>query len=230
MVTQSWTEIIASSFHNAWASVISFLPTFIGALILLVIGLLIASAIGRLVEKLFKAIKIDEFVRKIDIGKFAEKGGFQIRVAWFLGRLVYWFLIIVIILAISDILKFAALSSFLREVLFYIPNIIVAILILLAAIVLANFLRSVVKKTVEATKFGGAGFLATLTWWVVMLFGLAAALVQLKVAVTIINTLVIAVIAAIGLAVGLAFGLGGKDEAARLLAKLRKNIEEGENK
>jgi len=228
MVAQNWTEVMVGSLQNVWAGIVSYTPTFVGALIVLLVGLAIASLLGRLIEKIFKAIKIDEFFQKIGLGKYAEKGGFQLRIAWFLGRLVYWFLVIVIVLAVSDKLGFAALSSFLREVLFYIPNIIVAILILLAVIVLANFLRSVVRKTVKTTKFGGAGFLATLTWWVIVLFGVAAALTQLRVAVTIVNTLVIAVIAAIGLAGGLAFGLGGKDEAARLLEKLRKEIEEEE--
>lgn len=226
MLAQNWTEVMIGSLQNVWASVVGYLPTFIGALIVLLVGLAIASLLGKLIEKIFKAIKIDEFFQKIGLGKYAEKGGFQLRIAWFLGRLVYWFLVIVIVLALSDKLGFIALSSFLRDVLLYIPNIVVAILILLAVIVLANFLRSVVKKTVQTTKFGGAGFLATLTWWVVILFGVAAALTQLRVAVTIVNTIVIAVIAAAGLAAGLAFGLGGKDEAARLLAKLRKEVEE----
>jgi len=226
MLAQNWTEVMIGSLQNVWASVVGYLPAFIGALIVLLIGLAVASLLGKLIEKIFKAIKIDEFFQKIGLGKYAEKGGFQLRIAWFLGRLVYWFLVIVIILALSDKLGFVALSGFLRDVLIYIPNVIVAVLILLAVIVLANFLRSVVKKAVQTTKFGGAGFLSTLTWWVVVLFGVAAALAQLRIAVTIVNSVVIAVIAAAGLAVGLAFGLGGKDEAARLLAKFRKEVEE----
>ena len=226
MLAQSWTEIMVNSFQNVWVDVINYLPAFVSALIVLLIGLAIASLLGKLIEKVFKAIKIDEFFQKIGLAKYAEKGGFQLKIAWFLGRLIYWFLVIVIILALADKLGFVALSGFLQEILLYVPNIIVAILIMLAVIVVANFLRSVVKKAVQTTKFGGAGFLATLTWWVIIMFGVAAALVQLKVAVTIVNTVVIAVIASLALAVGLAFGLGGKDEAARLLAKFRKDIEE----
>ncbi|MFA5386095.1 MAG: hypothetical protein WC297_00215 [Candidatus Paceibacterota bacterium] len=226
MLAQSWTEIMVSSFQNVWINVISYLPTFIGALIVLLVGLAIASLLGKLIEKLFKAIKIDEFFQKIGLTRYAEKGGFQLKVAWFLGRLVYWFFVIVIVLALADKLGFVALSSFLHDILLYVPNIIVAILILLAVIVVANFLRSIVKKTVQTTKFGGAGFLATLTWWVVVLFGVAAALIQLQIAVTIVNTIVIAVIASFALACGLAFGLGGKDEAARMLEKFRKHVEE----
>ena len=226
MLAQSWTEIMVSSFKYAWASIVSYLPAFIGALIFLLVGLAIASLLGKIVEKVFKAIKIDEFSQKIGLTKYAEKGGFQLKVAWFLGRLVYWFFVVVIVLALADKLGFVALSSFLQDILLYIPNIMVAILIMLVVIVVANTLRSVVKKGVQTTRFGGAGFLATLTWWVIVLFGIAAALIQLQIAVTIVNTIVIAIIASFALACGLAFGLGGKDEAARVLEKFRKHVEE----
>lgn len=226
MILQTWTQVIVASFQNVWATVIMYIPTLIGALIILLVGLPIASLLGKLIEKILKAVKIDELFQKIGLTKYAEKGGFQLRVSWFLGRLIYWFLVIVIILALSDMLNFVALSGFLSSVLLYIPNIIVSIVILLAAIILANFLRSIVRKSVQTTNFGGAGFLATLTWWVIVVFGVITALIQLGIAVTILNTLVIAVISSAALATGLAFGIGGKDEAARLLAKFRKDLEE----
>ncbi len=215
-----------TSFQNVWATIITYTPTLIGAAIILLVGLPIASLLGKLIEKILKAVKLDEFFQKIGLTKYAEKGGFRLRISWFLGKLVYWFLVIVIVLALSDMLGFIALSGFLSRVLLYIPNVIVAILILLSVIILANFLRSIVRKSVQTTNFGGAGFLATLTWWIVVVFGVVTALIQLGIAVTILNTLVIAVVSSAALATGLAFGLGGKDEAARILAKFRKDLEE----
>ena len=58
-----------------------------------------------------------------------------------------------------------------------------------------------------------------------MLFGLFAALVQLRVAVALINTLVTGLVAMLALAGGIAFGLGGKDYAAHLLERLREQFE-----
>jgi len=226
MAFQSWTQIMITSFQNVWATIITYTPTLIGAAIILLVGLPIASLLGKLIEKILKAVKLDEFFQKIGLTKYAEKGGFRLRISWFLGKLVYWFLVIVIVLALSDMLGFIALSGFLSRVLLYIPNVIVAILILLSVIILANFLRSIVRKSVQTTNFGGAGFLATLTWWIVVVFGVVTALIQLGIAVTILNTLVIAVVSSAALATGLAFGLGGKDEAARILAKFRKDLEE----
>ncbi|MHB9019982.1 MAG: mechanosensitive ion channel family protein, partial [Minisyncoccota bacterium] len=72
---------------------------------------------------------------------------------------------------------------------------------------------------------GGEKFLATASWWVIVMFGLLIALNQLGVAVAIINTVITGLIAMLALAGGLAFGLGGKDLAAHLLQKMKDSME-----
>jgi len=149
----------------------------------------------------------------------------RLRASRFLGQIVNWFLVIAFLLAASDVLGLFALSAFLKDVLFYIPNIVAAVLIMLAAVVLGNVLRKIVQASVMSARLHAANFLGTLTWWAVVIFGLLAALVQLNVAVAVIQTLVTGLIAMLALAGGLAFGLGGKDYAAYLIGKLRDHTE-----
>ncbi len=133
---------------------------------------------------------------------------------------------IVFILAATDILGLFGVSLFLRDILAYIPSIIIAVLIMLASVVLANFSKSVVRASVMSAKLHASKFLGTLVWWTIVVFGFLAALIQLGIAVTILNTLITGLIAMLALAGGIAFGLGGKDYAAYLLEKLRRETEE----
>jgi len=226
MAAQSWAEVLITSLQNVWAKVINFLPSLIGALILLIVGLIIAWVLRLIVERIINAIKLDALLKKIGLAPFFERAGLQINSAKFFGLLVYWFLVVVLVLAISDILGLYGVSLFLREVVSYLPNIIVAVLIMLAALVLANFLRSVVKASVASAKLHNPKFLGSLTWWVIVIFGFLAALMQVGIAGTILNTIVTGVIAMLAIAGGLAFGLGGKDYAAHLIEKFRQQIEE----
>ncbi len=221
-----WTDVITQSFQNAWMVVINFLPSFIGALIVFIVGLLIASLLRSVLERIIRAIRIDVVLRKLGLETFLQRGGLQLDSAKFIGALVYWFFVIVVVLATSDILGLWGLSSFLNEVLFYFPNVIVAVLILVAAILVANFLRSLVRASVMSAKLHASKFLGTLTWWVVVIFGFLAALLQLGVATDLIQSIVIGIIAMFALAGGLAFGLGGKDYAASMIAKFRSHTEE----
>lgn len=226
MTVQSWTEATVNALQNLWSGVLNFFPSLIGALIVIIVGLIIASGLRVLVERIIKTIKLDLVLNKIGLLPFFERAGLQINSAKFLGLLVYWFLVIVFILAATDILGLFGVSLFLRDVLSYFPNIIVAVLIMLSALVLANFLKSLVKASVMSAKLHASKFLGTLTWWTIVIFGFLSALIQLGIATTIINTLITGIIVMIALAGGIAFGLGGKDYAAYLVEKLRKETEE----
>jgi hypothetical protein len=96
---------------------------------------------------------------------------------------------------------------------------------MLATFLVAHFLRGVVRAGVKSAHLHGAGFLASLTWWAVVVFGLLATLSQLNVAVAVVNALITGLIAMLAIAFGLAFGLGGKDYAAFLISKLREHTE-----
>ncbi len=99
MVIQTWTDMVAGSLQNMWYGVIGFLPHLIGALIVLVLGLVVASVLGSLVEKIFDTLKLDALLSKLGLTPHFERAGMKLRGARFLGQLVNWFLIIVFFLA-----------------------------------------------------------------------------------------------------------------------------------
>ena len=215
-----------NSLQNILAGTLSFLPSLIGALVIIVIGLIVASGLRALIERIVVTLKVDSLLKSIGLSPFFERANLQINAGKFLGLLVYWFLVIVFVLAATDILGLFGVSLFLRDLLNYIPNIIVAVLIMLAAVILANFLRSLVRASVTSAQLHASKFLGTLAWWGTVIFGLLTALIQLGIATAIINTLITGLIAMIAIAGGIAFGLGGKDYATHLLEKLRRETEE----
>jgi len=213
------------SLQDVWFEAVRFIPNLIAAIFVFIVGLIVAAGLSALVERIFETAKLDSMLAKLGIGQHFERAGLRLNASRFLGQLVNWFFIIVFLLAAVDILQLNALSDFLREVLFFIPNVVVAVLILLASVVIANFLRRVVTASVIGAKLHAAHFLGTLAWWSVVIFGLLTALVQLNIAPSIINSLITGFVAMLALAGGLAFGLGGKDYAAHLLGKLREHTE-----
>jgi hypothetical protein len=221
----SWSDVIVTSFQTAWDTVIRFLPSFLAALIVLIVGLLIASVLKALFEKIINALKIDSLLKKLGLEAIVSRTGYQLNSGRFVGALIYWFIVVIVVLAVSDVLGLWGLSTFLNEVLIYFPNIIVAVLIMLAALVVANFLRGLVRASVASAKLHASKFLGALTWWSVVIFGFLAALLQLGVATAIIQTVVMGFIAMLALAGGIAFGLGGKDYATYLVGKLRNHTE-----
>ncbi|OGD32866.1 hypothetical protein A2833_03365 [Candidatus Azambacteria bacterium RIFCSPHIGHO2_01_FULL_44_55] len=224
MIVQSWADFIIYSLQTLWQGLVGFLPGFMGALVVFIVGLIVAAGLGKIVERLIDAVRFDRLLEQLGLRRLLERADLRLHAGRFLGVLVQWFFIIVALLAASDILGLAAFSDFLRQVLLYIPNIVIAVLIMLAGVVVANFLAKVVRASVIAARLHQANFLATLTRWSVWIFAFLAALSQLGVATALVNTLVMGFVAMLALAGGLAFGLGGKDVAADWLRKMREEV------
>ena len=224
MFVQTWVDVISYSLQNLWQGFISFLPTFLGALIILFVGLVIAAGLGKIIEKLIDALKLDRLLEQLGLGKVLERADVRLHSGRFVGALIQWFFIIVTLLVVSDILNLFAFSDFLKQVLLYVPNIVIAVLIMLAGVVLAAFLSKLVRASVLASRLHAARFLGALTKWSILIFAFLAVLSQLGVAGALVNTLIMGFVAMLAIAGGLAFGLGGKDVAAAWLEKIKDEI------
>lgn len=225
MVFQNWTSVVVNSLQNLWAGTVNVLANIVGALLVLIVGLVVAGGLGALVERVVNLVKLDKLLSSLGLNEYFERAGLSINSGKFFGKLVYWFLVLVFLLAATDILGFYSLSSFLRDALLYVPNVIVGVLIMLATVVIANVLKKIVGASVRSARLGAAGFLASLTWWAVIVFGFFASLMQLGIAVQIIQALVTGFVAMLAIAGGIAFGLGGKDYASSLINKMKEHVQ-----
>lgn len=221
-----FTTVLLGSFQQLWGQFVSWVPDFLAAIVVFVLGLSASSVLGRLVEQLVDALKVDAVIEKMGAKPYFDRAGLRIDSGRFVGQLVFWFLALAFLLAASDILGLRAVSETLRMLLRYVPNVIVAALILLAAVLLANFLYRVTRAAAAGARLEAAPFVASVVKWAVFLFGFLIALNQLGIAQNIINILVTGFVAMLAIAGGLAFGLGGRQVAEELLGKLRREIEE----
>lgn len=227
---QTWGQAISTSLIDLWVRFISFIPTLIGAILVLVIGLIIASVLGKIIERIVSALRIDQAVERISLGEKLKEHGIEMLISHFIGKIVQWFLVLVFLMAATDILGLEQVTSFLNSAIVYLPNVVVATIIMAIAFFLGNVIYVLVRSSVRAAGIAHATLLAKMVKWTVVAFGFLAALLQLGIATSLVNTIFIGLVAALSLALGLAFGLGGKDEAALILRKIREEITEKNGK
>jgi hypothetical protein len=223
---QSWGEAITMSLINLGERFIAYLPTLIGAILIFALGWIAAVILGKFVETMIKAAGVDKGADKMGFGKKMNQVGLHVAISGFLGGLVKWFLVLVFLMAATDILKLAQVTQFLNSIIFYIPNVVVAVIILAIVFLVGNFVFNIVKGSTRAAGVISATLLATISKWAIILFGIFAALIQLGVATQLVSTIFIGIVAMLALAGGLAFGLGGRDEAALILKKIRQELTE----
>lgn len=227
MLITTWGEVMTASFKGMWLAVASYLPSLVFAIVIFLLGWIIASIIGKFIAKLIDLTKVDQALSATGLKELLAKAGVELNSGAFVGALIKWFIIIVFLVGSFDILGLSQVNQFLAGYLLpYLPKVIVAVLILLSSAIVAEFLKKLVTGSAKAAEVAKAGFLGAVAKWVVWIFAILIALDQLGISPMVFNTLFIGVVSALSLAIGLSFGLGGRDAAARAIEKIKEDIRE----
>jgi hypothetical protein len=204
-----------------WSAVVEYAPRIAGAAILLLAGWAIGRLLGKGVSRLLQRAGIADSLGKTVIGRALARSG--ITSTRFLELLVRWFVYLVGVLAVVDVLKIAALTAFVSAVVQYLPNFIAGIFILLFGLVVVDFVGDAIEAIGREAKIELAPILSLGVKLFLYLTVIVIALTTMKIDVTILNEFAKAIAwgTAIGVAIGLgiAFGWGLKDHVARNIEK-----------
>jgi len=221
-----WYSITYQALQGLWLGFVALVPKIIGALIVFIIGWFIAIGVGKLVTEILKQLKFNRIFEKGTWKDALEKAEFKVDASGFIGAIFKWALVIVFLLAAVEILGFVQFAAFLKSVLSYLPNVIVAALIFVVAVIIADITEKIVRAATEGVKVGYGNLVGAIVKWSIWIFAILAILIQLGIAKELITTLFTGLVALIVISMGIAFGLGGKDAAAEILADLRKKFRE----
>ena len=165
MTIENWGEVLALSFTNLWLGVVGFLPNLVVALLIVFLGWGIGSLFGRVVNQIIKSLRVDEGLKKAGVEDFLNKGGLTLNSGAFLGGLVRWFIILVFLIGAFEVLNLSQVALFLRDILAYLPQVIVAVLILIAAGLVGDVMKKIVLSSAKSAGLSSASFLSTVTGW-----------------------------------------------------------------
>lgn len=212
----SWGEAVLVSVTTALQNLVGFLPALIGAIIVLVLGWIIAGLIARLVEGGLKTVGFEHAAQSTGLAGFIEQAGSGWTASKVIAEIVKWFIRLIAIQAAASILGLTQISAAINAMLLWLPNLVVAIVIIVVAALIANFVAGIVRGATAEMGFSTPELLANIARYGIIVFAVVAAVNQLGIAETVVNTLFIGTVAAVALAFGLAFGLGGRDVAGRI--------------
>ena len=218
-----WLQVIRDSWNNLAAGVASFVPHFLWAIIIAIVGWIIGAVFFKFVFELVKLARIDNALRAAGVEKYVEKAGFKLNSGYFLGKLVEWFIIILFLVAALNTLHLTEVTAFLDTVVVgYLPQVIIAVLVVLIAAIVAEAVEKIVAGTAKAANVKSANFAGKIAKWAIWIFAFIAVLDILI--PNIVQLIVTPILIAIALAVGLAFGLGGQDAARDYIEKVKGDI------
>ena len=221
-----WLEITMNVFSLAWQRIVNFLPNFLAAIIVFIVGWFISVWIKKLIVKLLDVLKLDKLFERSGWREALEKAEIKVSVSDFCGEIIKWILVVVFLMAAVEIVGLTQFSEFLGRILSWLPNLIAAVIIFIVAVVAADILGKIIKASVKKMGTAYIGVIEGIVKISIYVFALFAILLQLGIAKELVNAIIYGVIFALSLGFGLAFGLGGKDIVSKFIEDLKKKIEE----
>lgn len=223
--TNNWENLLYTPMKDLLSKIIAYIPVILSALLLLIIGMILAKLLGSIAKKIFEYTRIDKLAEKIGLKKEMELIGLHFSFSTLIGEAVKWFFIILTLITVVDVLHITQVTVFLTDIALYIPNVLAAVIILSLGLIAGRFLFKILKDILSSFNSEiAANLVATIAKWAIYIFSILAALVQLKIAVNLIEILLTGIIALFALAGGLSFGLGGKDKAKEIIEDIGRRM------
>lgn len=206
---------------NLWNSFVLVVPKLIFAIIILMIGYLLALIIGHAVKIIVHRIGVEKGIAKLKLPAAIGK----VKVASVLGQITKWYIFIIFIQAAAETVNLGMLSILLTKFSLWLPQLIIAVLAVMLGLFLSHYLSHLLE---TESQMKGIKLISGMFKVMIMFIAIVIALEQIGVEVDILHNTFLIVLGSIGfgfaLATGLAFGLGMKDRASGLYDSIRKNF------
>ncbi|HEY4694894.1 MAG TPA: hypothetical protein VIH52_02945 [Candidatus Nanoarchaeia archaeon] len=223
---QEITDAVTNAVSEALSAAADFLPNLLWAIVIFVVGVIIAAILRNLLVRVLELVSFERSLATTGIPAALKKADPALTVTKLLAELLRWFVILVFLGPAVSQLGLEEVNDVIRDLINYIPNIVVAVIIVTVGSVFANIARDFVTATSSTLGTQTARAAGQIARWAITVFAVLAALSQLGVAQDLINILITGFVAMLAIAGGLAFGLGGKETAESMLKKMREEMEE----
>lgn len=212
-----WGQALMASLTGALGMFFAAIPKIIGFAVILIAGWVIASLVGKGLAALLHAVRFNQLADRAGISDFTAKTGTKADASEMIAGIGKWFVRLIALVVAFDALGLPAVSGILRQLLMWLPNVVVALVALVIGGIAANALGNLVRGAAAEGGLDRPDFLAKVAKVAVWAFAIVVAVNQIGVATELVNTLFMATVGAVALALGLSFGLGGRDTAGQIV-------------
>ncbi|QGZ30892.1 mechanosensitive ion channel family protein [Stutzerimonas stutzeri] len=218
MELDPWSQSLLGAMSALWAPIAAFIPRLFGALLVVVVGFVVAKLLDTLLSKLLAKIGLDRLVAGTGVTKLLGRGGIRLPVSALIGKIVYWFVLLVFLVSAAESLGLARVSATLDMLALYVPKVFGAALILLVGVLLAQLVNGLVRGAAEGVGLDYASGLGRIAQGLVIIIIISVAIGQLEVKTELLNYVIAIALISVGLAVALALGLGSRELVSQILA------------
>jgi hypothetical protein len=221
-----WRDLVLTAMHNMSVTLGTVLPSILAMLTLVVLGALLGWLAGALVTRLAHALDLDRRSRTWGVTSALARASIYRPPSQVLRLVAFWGIFVIFATMGIDALAIPGAPGATSMLMRFLPRMLSALLILVVGWLAANFLGQAMLITAVNAGIVQARLLARTTRWVVLLFAIATALVEIGIGRDMVLIAFGVLFGGLVLALSLAFGLGGRHLAREILDRGRRRERE----
>jgi len=192
------------------ANLVAYIPSLLAGIVVLLLGAIVAWVVSRLLVRLLLFLRLDRVVTRLGWGRTLEKGDVRHSLFGLIGTLAGTLIFLIFLENAVVIWKMTVLSQLLEKLVLFIPQLITAVLITLIGWGIASAVSRAVQRALFQEEFERARLVARIVHAAIVVVACAIALVEMKIAVTIVTGAFLIAFGALGLAFVFSIGLGSR--------------------
>ena len=199
-------KIVEDALHQF----VSYLPTLLAGLLVLVLGLFVAWVASRVLSRMLILLRLHRVLARLGWAHALEKGDVRHSLFRLVGTVVGGLIFLVFLDNALLIWRLTVLSQLLGKLVLLIPRLMTATIVLLSGWGIAGAVSRAVRRALYQEEFEKARLVGRIIYAAIVFLTIAIALVQLEIAVAIVTGACLIAFGALALSFVLAFGLGSR--------------------
>lgn len=223
-------EILFSSLSVMGEKIMGFLPSLVGAIIVILLGWLFARIIAYAVKRILLLAKFDRWNESINQSELARKSEVTLDPVKIISRFVFWIVMLIVLIISLEIMGWEAVTAQVGKLVVYLPKLFIAIVIFIAGMYIANLVKQLLRTTLLSLEVTAAKVISLLAFYIIIILVSLTALNQADINTEILNNNIILILGAALLTFAISFGLGSVDIIKNILSALygKRNFEIGQ--
>lgn len=213
-------ETVLRPMVGLWTKVVEFIPNIAGALLLLLVGYVVARVIGTLVSKLLAKLGLDRITESAGIASAVQTTGIESTASQIFGKIIYWLVFLTFMISAADTLGLPRVSSTIDDFVLYLPKLLGALLVVIIGLSAAHLVRTAIETASLGMQLEYGKALGTLVHTIMVIVIISLAIGQLEIETALLNQVISIILLAIAAAVALSLGMGTRVISSNIIAGL----------
>ena len=209
--TLSFTDTLLETFNDMIKSFMGFFYNLIGAILILLIGWLVAKMVATVTQKMLERVGADKIGDKLNEIDAIKGLKLEIKLSGIISKVLYYFIIIFMLRPAADTLGVPAISDMVKLLVEFIPKLISSALMLSAGIFLADALKNFVVTLCKSFNIATGKLIGTAIFFFLLIIFVIQSVAQVGINTSLLESSFNLLIGGIIFAFAIGYGFASKE-------------------